>query len=279
MKKVGFIDYYLDEWHANTYPELIERLSEGRYQVTYAWAEIDSPLAGGKTSREWEAQHGIEVCDTLEEVIEKSDVLVVLSPDNPERHEVLCHLPLQSGKPTFVDKTFAPDTETAYKIFNHAHKYQTPCYTTSALRYATEYQTIEKTGIQGIVSFGPGSPNNYAIHQIEPIVYLMGTEVERVMSIGNEALDTIVIEFKGGRKAISTHLDYKPFEMAIKYEDKKEKEVIVNSNFFDEAIKNLICFFDTGESKVSDEETLAIMKILEAAEQARKSPAVWIELY
>ena len=23
MKKIGFIDYYLDEWHANNYPEMI----------------------------------------------------------------------------------------------------------------------------------------------------------------------------------------------------------------------------------------------------------------
>ena len=23
MKRVGFIDYYLDEWHANNYPETV----------------------------------------------------------------------------------------------------------------------------------------------------------------------------------------------------------------------------------------------------------------
>ena len=29
MIKIGFIDYYLDEWHANTYPEQIKKLSNG----------------------------------------------------------------------------------------------------------------------------------------------------------------------------------------------------------------------------------------------------------
>ena len=24
MKKIGFIDYYLDEWHANNYPQFIK---------------------------------------------------------------------------------------------------------------------------------------------------------------------------------------------------------------------------------------------------------------
>ena len=36
--KVGFIDYFLDEWHANNYPEWIKDMSNGRYEVAYAWA-------------------------------------------------------------------------------------------------------------------------------------------------------------------------------------------------------------------------------------------------
>ena len=46
MKKIGFIDYYLDEWHANTYPALIKELSEGEYEVAYAYGKIDSPIGG-----------------------------------------------------------------------------------------------------------------------------------------------------------------------------------------------------------------------------------------
>ena len=30
MKKIGFIDYYLSEWHANNYPALIEKQGEDR---------------------------------------------------------------------------------------------------------------------------------------------------------------------------------------------------------------------------------------------------------
>ena len=41
--------------------------------------------------------------------MEKSDCLLVLSPDNCEMHEELCQIPLRSGKRTYVDKTFAPD--------------------------------------------------------------------------------------------------------------------------------------------------------------------------
>ena len=44
MKKIGFIDYYISEWHANSYPKWIEEANEALgtdYKVAYAWAEVD----------------------------------------------------------------------------------------------------------------------------------------------------------------------------------------------------------------------------------------------
>ena len=55
MIKIGFIDYFLDEWHANKYPawfrEASEKLGE-ELAVSYAWAELDAPPAGGKDGSE-----------------------------------------------------------------------------------------------------------------------------------------------------------------------------------------------------------------------------------
>ena len=50
MKKIGFVDYYLSEWHANDYPSRIARIAEETgldYKLSYAWAEEDiSPVDG-----------------------------------------------------------------------------------------------------------------------------------------------------------------------------------------------------------------------------------------
>lgn len=43
MQTIGFIDYFLDEWHANNYPEWIKQASGGELQVAYAYGKIDSP--------------------------------------------------------------------------------------------------------------------------------------------------------------------------------------------------------------------------------------------
>ena len=111
MKKIGFIDYFLDEWHANNYPKFIKDAVGDEFVVAYAYGEIDSP--NGQTNREWADSFGVELLGTIDEVIEKSDVLIVLSPDHPERHWDLCQKPFRSGKRVYVDKTFAPSKKIA----------------------------------------------------------------------------------------------------------------------------------------------------------------------
>ena len=78
MIKVGFIDYYLDEWHANNYVHMLHDYSNGEVEAVYAWAEIDSP-EGGLTTDAWCEKYGLTRMMTQEELIEKSDVLLAVS--------------------------------------------------------------------------------------------------------------------------------------------------------------------------------------------------------
>ena len=69
------------------------------------------------------------------------------------------------------DKTFAPDGEIAARILKIAQDSGTPCYSTSALRFAAEYTGIDRAGIRAISSWGPGNFETYSIHQLEPVSY------------------------------------------------------------------------------------------------------------
>lgn len=273
MKKVGFIDYYLNEGHANYYPARIKRISGGKYEVAYCYGKIDSPK--GKTNKEWSELNGIELLATEEEVIEKSDVIIVLSPDNAEMHEELCQKALASGKRVFVDKTFAPDKATAKRIFEIAEKSGTPCYSSSALRYAKEYRALEKEGIKSIYSDGPGGLETYSIHQIEPIAYIMGTAVKNVTFNGDNEHPKFTMEFEGDRFAeINLKSPIGTFRMNIRYMDGTTKDVEVDVDYWDYYTEEMIDFFETGEIKVSHEETLAIMGIREAVVKAYQTPNV-----
>jgi len=277
MKKIGFIDYFLDEWHAEKYPEWIEEASDGRMKVVYAYGKIDSP--NGRSNAEWCRGKGIELLGSIEEVVERSDYLIVLSPDHPEMHEELSQLPLRSGKPTYVDKTFAPDRETALALFELARGHRTPMYSSSALRFAAEYDGMEREGIETIASVGPGKFENYSIHQIEPIVSLMGSGALRVMSVGTPVSPALLVEFDGGRQAEIRHFGWEcPFGMVINDASGHAKLVKVESDFFSSFIRSLIRFFDTGIPAVDEAETVAIITIIEYGLKAMATPHRWVDL-
>lgn len=277
MKKIGFIDLHLDQFHANKYPGWIEQASDGAMKVTYAYGKKDKE--NGLTNKAWCQAHGIELLPSIQDVVERSDTLIVLSPDNPEYHEELSQLPLKSGKPTYIDKTFAPDRETAVRLFNLAAQHGTPMYSTSALRFASEYAEIDPEGIQTICSWGPGAFDNYSIHQIEPIIRLMGPAPKRIMFTGTTDSPALLIDFGEGRQASIHHLgDNCPFTLGIKYGNGTFKQATAASNFFEPFIRNLVTFFETGQPAVDPAETVAVITIIEFGLKATETPGVWLDL-
>ena len=284
MKKIGFIDYYLHEWHADNIPKWVSDATNNDMQVCYAWGEIDHP-EGGKTNKQWSEEMGIPLCESIEEVIEKSDYLIVLSPDNPERHIDLCKLPLTSGKRTYVDKTFATIKAEAEYMMNLAKKSNTPFYTTSALRYAREFQEYPREKIEYIDSKGPGTFKNYAIHQIEPVVFMMNGCADRVLaSVNNISREgnikpTLIYEYSNGRRAVM-HMfgDDIGFSMTIQNKDGTAAELKIESDFFADWTKDLVNFFITGEVSFPVFQTIDVAAMLEAGNKAVLTPGVWVNV-
>lgn len=275
--KLGFIDYYLDEWHANNYPAWIAEASDGRMAVTHAYGQIDSPR--GVSSRAWCDRHGVRLCGAIEEVVAACDGLIVLSPDNPEQHLQLCGLPLKSGKPTYVDKTFAPDLDTARRIFAIADAHGTPCYSTSALRYASEYADVDRAAIQALRSFGPGSFDIYSIHQIEPVCMLMPAQPARVMCLTSGEAVAMNVQFRDGRYAtIDNHPKAPGFRMDVLTRDGVQA-LAVESAFFQAFIKAMVGFFEEGSTPLVDHrETLRVMALREAGIRALAAPGTWLDV-
>ena len=285
MKKIGFIDYFLDEWHANHLPQWIQDAGKGDYQVAYAWGEMDKE--GRRTNAQWAAEMGIQLLDSIEEVVERSDVLVILSPDNPERHEDLCQLPLSSGKPCYVDKTFAPDAASARRLVELAKEHHTPMFSSSALRFSTQLRDLCLDGVRFVSSRGPGSAPNYLIHHIEMLVLLMGAPATRIMSLGNENCYSFLLEFPParGREGVSAVNRYagfqllggaSPFSLAVGYDDREPVVIPECSSYFENFVIELLRFFDTGTAPVDPEDTVNIMGIIAAAVKGNAHPGQWL---
>ncbi len=279
MKSIGFIDYYLDEWHSNNYPKWIEDATGGEYKVSYAYGKIDSPLPNPMTNKEWAQKNGIQLLSSIEEVVNKSDCLIVLSPDNSEMHEELCKIPLSSGKPTYVDKTFADSKEIAIRLFEIADKNKTPVFSSSALRYATEYDEFANIGVDAVYSFGGGSTfDKYIIHQLEPVYMLVKSNADKVMYTSFKGTEQVVIKWSDGKISnLTFDVAIPSFCMNVKYEEKFES-LKVESDMFKFFIKAMVKFFNTGVAPIKAGDTIALMAIREAMLEAKLNPDCWIKV-
>lgn len=279
MKKIGFIDYYLDEWHANNYPLWIaDPRHGGKYEIAMAWAATDKP--GGLTTGQWCGKFQVAQAKNQQELIDCCDCIVVLSPDNPEQHEALAALALKSGKPVYVDKTFAMELAQADRMFNLAEQHGTPMFSTSALRYAKELDWLPDNGVvQAEVAFasarGPGRFENYAIHQIEMIVRAMGPGAARCIAVGTDNAPVVCFEYADGRSAAMNHLPWAGFSLAVQDNTGHGAELAVQANFWDGFVDSLLRFFDTGKPPVPRAETCAAVAMVEAGMKALENPGLW----
>ena len=276
MKKIGFVDYFLYEWHANNYPAFIKNVSDD-YEVCCAYGKIDASPHSGVTNTQWSEKYNIPLVDTIEEVIEKCDYIVVLSPDNAEMHEELAYLPLASGKPVYIDKAFAPDSETAKRIFARAESFNTPVCSASALNFSDELKEFNRDNISFIRAIADGRFETHLIHEIEPIVVLMGEGANRVMYTGNDTTGTAIVEFPGNRLAHLT-IAKNNFLFDVCYEDGTVDSREIKSPFFDNFIRAMLNFFETKTPFVSKQQTIAVIEIIEAINKAKATPFTWVDI-
>lgn len=278
MVKIGFIDYYLDEWHANNYPKFFDECSDGEYRVSCAFALIDSP--DGMTNKQWSEKYNIPLANSIDELIESSDCIVVLSPDNPEMHYELSEKALKSGKRVYIDKTFAMSKSEAERIFALADEYSTPCWSTSSLGFATELKIPCKENIDRLYIEGPENVEIGAVHLAEQAACLIDDELLALMSIGDNSHPSFVLEYKSGKRAYFLHRNDNLYTYAFTAADRENNAVryVIESDFFAEFIKALIEFFKSGEIPVSHKRTLCVVSIIEAELKAMKKPFEWIEI-
>ena len=278
MKKIGFVDYFISEWHANNYPAWIERIAAEMgvdFKVAYAWAEMDVSPVDGVSTAEWCEKFGAEKCATIDELCLKSDVIVILAPSNPETHLRYAEAVLKHGKRTYIDKTFAPDAETASAIFALGEKYNAPFFSTSALRYATELDAVDEPDSMLVTGGGSNLPE-YFIHLGEMTVKKMGA-IRSVKASRNGSQWLIRAKTAAGKDATMIYGSAMPYN-AYMTKDGKETWKSIKSPFFDGLIADMLSFFETGKASFDPAETLEVIKLRDAVLAATENPESVIEV-
>ncbi|MBR6737727.1 MAG: hypothetical protein IKL82_05140 [Clostridia bacterium] len=279
MKTIGFIDYFIDEWHANEYPNFIKAYNEKNgtdFVVKYVWAETNNP--NGITTEKWCEKYGAIKCDSIKELCKKADFIMLLAPSNPEKHLEYAKQMFECKRGGYIDKTFAPDYETAVKIFELAKENGVEFFTSSALRYATELDEYAGKAKTLFVMGSGGNYEEYIIHMIEMTVKMMGFGASSVKYNGYNDQRWLDINYADGRHAKILQSPFFPFAFSATIEGKNTEFITVNSPFFDNLIADVLRYFEEGTLSFNPEETLEVMRLRGYAIKATKTPNVEIEI-
>lgn len=267
--RIGFVDEQLDNYHANTYLGHIHNQLAGRNFEVAGCTAMDQD--GG---RKWAKENDVPWFDTTKEMDGHVDGYVVLAPSSPQIHLPLCEKVLPMGKPTYVDKTFAPDSATAQKIFDLADKHNAPVQTSSALRYSNVQDEVKNSGgidaVQHMVVWGGGSSfEEYAIHPVELAISCMGADAQKLMRRGTGKYSQLLLDFEGGRTAtLNVYVGGTPFAASVTTED-TTKLINVDAPIFVNMASAIMDFMEAGRAVIDREQTLAVMKILDAAKNPK----------
>lgn len=278
MKRIAFIDHNLENFHANVYLKLLQTdLKKRGFTVTACYGTQQKP------SREWATKNNIPYFTNLQALNETVDHYIVLAPSNPETHFTLCQKVFPFGKPTYVDKTFAPNFKTAQKIFALADKHKVPMQTTSALRYTEvqDYaQTIGQKNIKHMITWvAGGSFGEYAVHPIELFVSCMGANIKRLMRRGTKNQIQLLLDLTNNRTAIVNVFPKTrtPYAASVTTNEETKYFAIDTSEIFRNTASAILDLFETGKPNINHKESLMIRRIQDVAEQKR-SHNRWVNL-
>ena len=226
------------------------------------------------------AELGVEIVDSIDDLLEKVDVVMILSIDG-RTHLEQARPVFAAGKPVYIDKPVAASLAEAVEIFRLAKKQNVPCFTSSSLRYAERTLNIRQDPrlgeLVGCDQYAPCTlePHHpdffwYGIHGVEPLFTIMGPGCVSVTRVHTEGTDLAVGVWSDGR--IGTFRGIRQGQRGYGSTVFGSKGMVPGGGFdgYEPLIIEIVKFFKTGKPPVSEDETLEIFAFMEAAEESKR---------
>ena len=289
--KVGIIG--LDTGHATAFTKImnVDRdpdVAGFRVTAAYQWGSKDIASCTNRYAKQIPEmkQMGVEIVDSIENLLSKVDVVCLETCDGRE-HLAQAEKVFASGKRVFIDKPLAHNLEDALKIYDLGRKFGANYFSSSALRFSNVAKAAragEYGKIRGAALISPspleeqGTHNYYTwygIHGFEPLVAIMGMGVDKVSCFRNDTDDVINATWKDGRmgelRLMRHSWVYSGYVLPEKPKNRKEPVIVYDGyQGYQPLVKEIVKFFKTGVPPVTPEETIEIMAMMEAAEMSAR---------
>jgi len=226
---------------------------------------------------------GVEIVDSIEELLTKVDVVLLESVDG-RPHLAQARPVIAAGKPLFIDKPLAGNLADAVEIARLAAEHPekpVPWFSSSALRYGSPATVLAADSTIGKITgcdvYAPCAtePHHpelfwYGIHGVECMYALLGPGCRRVTRANTGDGDVVVMgEWHDGRVGVFRGQRAGHSYGATVYGDKGTASA-VRADAYDSLVKEICKFFVTAKPPVPPEETLEIYAFMQAAEQSKR---------
>ncbi len=281
-KRIGIIG--LDTSHSQVFTKMINSGEiAGGYKVVAAYPhgspDIPEALKMKPGIIDAVKAMGVEIVESIEDLLKKVDVVLLETIDGRPHYEQALPV-LKAGKRMFIDKPIAATLADAKKIFAASKKYNSPVFSSSALRFDPTVQKVVNGSIGKVIGADVYTPAVieprhmdmawYGIHGVEMLFTVMGPGCKSVSRNYQEGTDFLVGTWEDGR--IGTVRGIRAGSANIAGTAFGEKGIAALGPFGSYAplVNKIIAFFDTGVPPVSESETLEIFNFMHAADLSRK---------
>jgi predicted dehydrogenase len=239
-------------------------------------------------TKELRDKYGVAIVDSIDELLSRVDVVLLESVDG-RPHLEQARPVFQAHKPVFIDKPVAGSLADAIVIFELARATNTPCFSSSSLRFSpgvAGMRTNAKVGdVVGCDTYGPCSLEEhhpdlfwYGVHGVEALFTIMGTGCERVTRIQTEGSELAAGVWKGGR--IGTFRGVRQGQHDYGATVFGTKGIVPGGGYggYEPLVVEIVKFFKTGKPPVSAEETTEIFAFMEAADESKRQGGKPVEI-
>jgi hypothetical protein len=256
----------------------------GGFKVVAAWPTLGSSDLPASIDRlagftEQVKQQGVEIVGSVEELLEKVDVVLLETVDGRKHLEQTLPV-IKAGKRMFIDKPITASLSDALVIFNTAQHYNVPVFSSSSLRYIAGMDEVRDGAlgrIAGAVTFSPATIEKthpdlfwYAIHGVEILFAAMGRGCKTVSRMSTTETDVVTGVWEDDR--IATFRGIRAGKKGYGGTVFSEKEIKTLGPYggYNPLLQEIIGFFETGIVPVEPEETIEILAFMEAADESKK---------
>jgi len=263
----------------------VEHVPGARVVAGWPGGSKDFPLSWsrvGKFTTEVRDRFGVEILDTPEAVAERADVILITAADG-RVHRVLFDRVLKFKRPMFIEKPMTLCCHEAREMFRIAAEAGVPVMSCSTARFGPPLRAALDADLGSVIGcdvYGPmpEEPTQpglfwYGVHSIEVLNVVMGRGCREVRAIRNDGVDVVIATWSDGRVATFRGLrsgEWK-FGVTLHRERGVQHVDLVHNSWFVQTLQLIRDQLAQGRSPVEPDDTIEIIRIIEAANASRVS--------